>query len=106
MKNKIKNQYRQGDILIQECKTIPKSAVKQKAVGKIILAHGEVTGHHHSLEADAADWWKEGDSQYLDVVIAKPVKHQEHGPIPLRAKKHIIIRQSEYTPAEIRNVQD
>lgn len=74
----------------------------------MILAHGEVTGHHHALEADKADWWKQEDGTQFVVPIKKDatLTHQEHGPIILRKRPHRVIRQREYTPQEIRNVAD
>lgn len=59
MKNK---HYRQGDVLIERIDSIPAEATRQRKSCKIILAHGEVTGHHHCLEvSDPADWWKLGE---------------------------------------------
>ena len=100
--------YRQGDILIEEIAALPKGLTKQKPEnGRIILARGEVTGHHHSLTADAADWWKnDSGDQYLTVTEPSPVEHQEHGVIPLEQKHYRIIRQREYAPEAIRNVMD
>lgn len=47
MKNSI---YRQGDVSIQRISQIPKGLKKSKVNGGlVILAHGEVTGHHHSF---------------------------------------------------------
>lgn len=114
MKTKI--HYRQGDVLIQRIASIPDTAVKQKAKGRIILAHGEVTGHHHSLAADSADWWKlpaqpgapagDADEQFLEVKTPAQVTHQEHGPIDLPAGTYRVLRQREYSPQEIRRVED
>jgi hypothetical protein len=100
--------YRQGDVLIQQVARIPSDAVKQKAKGRIILAHGEATGHHHSVGIDRADWWKHGDSeQFLDVKSGGvAVEHQEHAAIELPPGKYRVTRQREYTPEAIRNVQD
>ena len=109
--NTMKNKptiYRQGDVLIERISTIPKTAKKTVSInGRIILAHGEATGHHHSVDADAADWWKteEGD-QFVTVKEPTEVVHQEHAPIPLAPGKYRVRRQREYFPAEIRNVAD
>jgi hypothetical protein len=112
--------YRQGDVLIERIATIPTTATKQKRSKRVILAHGEVTGHHHALEtSDPADWWKEGE---IAPTLEKPstlagelfvtlphggvVTHQEHGKIELPAGNYRISRQREYSPEAIRNVQD
>ena len=108
MKSKSKL-YRQGDVLIQQIDAIPKDTKRQKAKGRIILAHGEVTGHHHSLAANSADWWKlDGDEseQFLDVHQATEVVHQEHNPIALEPGRYRVLRQKEYAPVAIRNVTD
>lgn len=100
--------YRQGDVLIESIASIPEVASPAKPeCGLIILAHGEVTGHHHSLDADAADWWKTGDEQYIEVKKGgATVTHQEHGPITLPPGKYRVRRQREYSPEAIRNVAD
>ena len=101
--------YRHGDVLIRRVGAIPKTATPQKPeAGRIILAHGEATGHHHSLEADAADWWKAADSdeQFINITKATEVVHQEHSKIPLPPGKYSVTRQREYTPQAIRNVAD
>lgn len=108
MKTKLKQIYRQGDVLIERVRSLPKQLTKAKPIaGRIILAHGEATGHHHSLDADAADWWKdEAGTQFVEVREQTEVVHQEHGPIPLVPGRYRVRRQREYSPAEIRNVAD
>ena len=101
--------YRQGDVLIERIDSIPKTAVRQKASERIILAYGEATGHHHAIEEhDAADWWKDeaGSDQFLDIREAATITHQEHAPIPLPPGKYLVRRQREYSPEAIRNVAD
>ena len=101
---KISEQYRQGDVLIEQITSISQKAKKQK--GRVILAHGEATGHAHEIDMDAAESWKDGDSHEINVTKAAPVKHQEHGAIPLKRGVHRVLRQKEYSPAEIRTVAD
>ena len=105
MKNKT---YRQGDVLIERVTEIPKEAVKQKHDGKIILAHGEATGHHHSIECDAADWWKQDNGdQFVAIPKQSAVVHQEHGAIALPKGFYRVTRQCEYVPKQMpRNVAD
>jgi len=50
MKAKKLQQFRQGDVLIQQIAKVPTDAnIKhQKKSNRIILAHGTATGHHHT----------------------------------------------------------
>lgn len=116
----MKKHYRQGDVLIERIAKIPTTAKPQKKSRSIILAHGEVTGHHHCLEvADPADWWKEGEIATTnakpstlagELFLALPnggvVTHQEHSKIELPAGNYRVTRQREYSPEAIRNVAD
>lgn len=118
---KTNNHYRQGDVLIEQIAEIPSTARKQRRAKKVILAHGEITGHHHQLQvADPADWWK--GEQEIAPTLEKPktlagelflglpqggvVTHPEHGQIILPPGNFRVIRQREYSPEEIRNVAD
>lgn len=99
--------YRQGDVLIQRINQIPKDAKQIRAKGRIILAHGEATGHHHSIDADAADWWKTEDgSQFIEVSESAALVHQEHAEVIIPAGTYRVVRQREYSPEAIRNVAD
>ena len=89
--------------------TIPSGCDKQQATcGRIILVKGEATGHHHSIDADAADWWKDDKSgyQYVDVRTPTALVHQTHGAIPMDVGIYQVRQKREYTPAAIRNVRD
>lgn len=64
--------------------------------GRVILAHGEVTGHHHEvvdtataldpaeIEIPAADFFEEPDGRRV-LLVNRPcvLRHQEHAPIAL-----------------------
>ncbi len=110
MKNKKHDgQGRQGDLLIEVVGKRHAKAKKTPAInGRIILAYGEATGHTHSLDADAADWWKMSeDEQYVSTKRAVKVVHQHHAPIPLEAgKTYRITRQRQYVRKEIQRVAD
>ncbi len=97
--------YRQGDVLLVPVTSVPEG-LKSDRPQKCILAYGEVTGHHHSIDADAADWWKDGEQQYVSVKEPTTLDHQEHGPCELEARPYKVVRQREYTPEAIRNVAD
>jgi len=105
MKTKL---YRQGDVLIEQVAKLPKNLKRQAGEnGRIILARGEATGHHHSVNIDAADWWKsDSGEQFLTVEKQAEVTHQEHDALVLLPGNYRVRRQREYTPEAIRNVAD
>lgn len=117
---KITEQYRQGDVLIERVAEIPGTAQKQEMSRRVILAHGEVTGHHHVLEtAEMADWWKQGEIStanekpatlagelFLSLPECATVTHAEHATIELPPGNYRVTRQREYAPEAPRNVQD
>ncbi len=112
--------YRQGDVLIERIVRIPATAAPQKPSKRIILAHGEATGHHHALETDdRVGWWKAGEiattnqkpstlagELFVSLPARGVVTHQEHSAIQLPAGIYRITRQREYSPKAIRNVAD
>ena len=117
---KIQAQYRQGDVLIEFVAGIPITAKKQESSRHVILAHGEVTGHHHILETTIpADWWKQGEIStanekpsdltgelFLSLSQPATVAHSEHAAIDLPPGNYRVTRQREYSPQAIRNVED
>lgn len=100
--------FRQGDVLLIPIRRAPKQRTPVAPVrGRLILARGEVTGHHHSVDAKAATLsLDEGGVMYLEIEQLTEVRHQEHAPIALEPGKYKVIRQREYSPAEIRSVAD
>ena len=112
--------YRQGDVLIERITGIPAKAIQQQKSKRIVLAHGEVTGHHHTLvTCDPADWWKQGEipatnekpstlagELFISLPHGGAVTHQEHSKIELPKGKYRITRQREYSPERIRTVTD
>lgn len=154
MKNK-KNQYRQGDVLVERVGPLPTDLTKiARENGRVILAHGEVTGHAHAIEDPGTDLlaakngerflrvegtpikarlkiirrWrnqvlvqhpKHGLVQFAETDVAintggtveiddsfALLKHDEHHAHALPAGNYRNIRQSEYSPEEIRRVAD
>jgi len=108
----MREHYRQGDILLIPIDDAPRNA---KAVnrenGKLILAHGEVTGHHHAFATDVTNVelvTKEGAEQLYLMVhgVSAPLTHQEHATIDVAPGIYEVRRQREYAPEGLRNVQD
>lgn len=103
--------------------------------GRIILAHGETTGHCHEVIAGAesvetaippAQYFEEPGTGRRILMIAGPhiLRHEEHGAItldpaapaqvrqgdvllnPIANGVYHVIRQSEYHPEDVRQVLD
>lgn len=110
MKGIIKGQHRQGDVLVQEIKAPKELDFKRidPENGRVVLAYGEVTGHSHSLDAARVELFEApGGRRYLRMLAPSALEHQEHGPHTLRGTTwHEVIRQREYAPEAIHNVED
>lgn len=102
---------RQGDVLVERIATLP---AKLKPVaregGRVILAHGEVTGHAHAIRDEQCDLFEseqEAGVTFLEVRAAvAALAHDEHSTIQLPAGNYRVTRQREYSPEEIRRVAD
>jgi hypothetical protein len=108
---KIPGQKRQGDVLVQlineQIPTSAKSVKREK--GRIILAHGEATGHAHALSTrNVRLYAAETEERYLQVGASQPamLKHEEHTHFEIAPGVHRVTRQCEYHPEEIRYVAD
>lgn len=103
--------YRQGDVLIRRVESLPVNRKKRsRENGRVILAHGEVTGHHHSLADEHVDLFEtaaEAGVTYLEVRDAvAALTHQEHSTIELPPGRYRVSIQKQYTPAAIQRVAD
>ncbi len=99
-------QYRQGDVLIETVKQVPTRLPEvPKEGGRVVLAHGEATGHSHSLGAGTLLADPSGD-RFLILEADGSLTHQEHDAIDLPAGNYKVRRQVEYSPQAIRNVAD
>jgi hypothetical protein len=99
--------YRQGDVLFREIEAIPSGESKKRETGHIL--EGEATGHVHRVkELDSADVIECGDGLYLSVTAEGGVSivHDEHDTLTLPAGNYEVVRQREYSPEAIRNVED
>jgi hypothetical protein len=103
--------FRQGDVLLVECGDVPADAKPLKRQrGKLILARGEVTGHHHAvLERDAELVESESaKAVFLKIMGSGPalLTHQEHAPIEVPPGTYRVVQQREYTPTAPVGVAD
>lgn len=105
----LKNIFRQGDVMLRQVPKIPAEATPQKKDGPIVLALGETTGHQHAIyhDLDSVDVFVSATgTMYLQVKDGAKLQHEEHGTITLPAGNYERVLQREYSPEEIRNVQD
>lgn len=103
--------FRQGDVLVRQVRSLPKDAKDVTPKGRIVLAHGEVTGHAHAIAEGQAREFSMSDAagavkRFLSVASGATVKHEEHAPVELPAGIFEIVQQREYHPEELRNVAD
>jgi len=101
--------YRQGDIAIIYPASTPKpGALIPRIGGRIVLAHGKVTGHDHAIPSVDADLFELDGTPDRLLVARAPVQlvHDEHATIDLPAGAAIVRRQVEYTPEASRQVED
>lgn len=122
MKKQTKSMARQGDLLIVEIDSLPTGLIKVPLEnGKVILAHGEISGHCHSIQQNrktrrtesrngrpnATLYTDENGVSILEVADALAnLVHDEHATIPLKKGIYRVIRQREYVRKEIRRVAD
>jgi len=107
-------QHRQGDVIMERIDTIPEGLANHpREGGRLILAHGEVTGHAHAItEQQFAHMWTNGKTDtvdeelFLKADVPLKVTHEEHGTIELGMGNWKITRQKEYSAEAIRRVAD
>lgn len=103
---------RQGDVLIRRVKSIPaKVEPVARENGRVVLAHGEVTGHAHAIARPNAALFRDPTlaAVFLLVTGDEPalLEHEEHSTITLPPGSYEVIRQREYIAPEIsRQVAD
>ena len=108
----MKTILRQGDVLLVSIDQLPTDANPLPLEGgRVILAHGEVTGHAHAIETPVLEdppaiKFEAAGSTFLEVLREVGLNHEEHERVVLPAAIYQVLIQTEYTPQEIRNVQD
>jgi hypothetical protein len=106
----MKNRFmaRQGDVLIVECDRVDGCGEVEREAGRIVLAHGEVTGHAHAITSSDAMLLMDAKTldRYLDVKAPVTLDHEEHSRIDLPSGFFKVVIQREYRPEGIRNVAD
>lgn len=103
----------QGDLLIVCCGKIPTGATEvQPEDGRLILARGEATGHHHSLRPSPRvalfrdDGNGSGGTLYFTASEPVALEHQEHGSITFAPGAYKVLRQRVARSGVVRRVAD
>ncbi len=101
-------QFRQGDVFLERVAELPKGKRQEARDGRLILAYGEATGHHHSVaERDGELVETEAQEVYLRIMRTTTLDHQEHAAITLEPGVYKVGRQVEYVPKALpRRVAD
>ncbi len=99
--------YRQGDVLIIPVEWIPeKLDPVDRENGRVVLAHGEVTGHAHAIMAEGAALFRDPKlmAVFMRVSGDAPValEHDDHDTIMIPPGKYQVVRQREYSPGAVR----
>jgi hypothetical protein len=103
---------RQGDVLLLPIREIPAGAQDVAAEnGRLILARGEATGHHHSFAlSDRVALFREdgsGGGLFLSVTGAPvALEHQEHTALTVQPGAYKVRIQRTYQAGMARRVAD
>lgn len=93
--------YRHGDLLIKKVEKLEDNL----EVVENILAQGKATGHSHKITGAKVYQDKKGN-RFIKVAKKATLTHEEHAEIQIEKGIYAIIRQREYTPEGLRQVQD
>lgn len=86
--------YRQGDVAIERIGSLPAKLNKvARENGRVILAHGEVTGHAHSFAEDVAQKYTDEKGAEFFTVGGTPI--QATLPVLRRWKKQVMVHHPE-----------
>lgn len=122
---------RQGDVLLLSVATLPLGCTEVPPDGRrIVLAHGEATGHAHAIydfcdssepaidatqiansviataRAKARLWRAPNGERYLEVTAPVTLRHEEHTAHTIPPGIYQLPQQVEYAPAALWRVVD
>ena len=104
----MKFMVRQGDVFLMAVERKDGLQPVEREAGRIILAHGEVTGHAHAIASNDAMLFMDAKTldRYLEVKAPVIIDHEEHSRIELPSGFYKVTIQREYRPEGIRSVVD
>lgn len=93
---------RQGDVMLKPVEQLPLGAqLAKRAGGRVILAEGEVTGHHHAIRDAGVGLLEVEGRRFLRVPDAGArLEHEEHSTIEVEPGLYEVVIQREYDDAE------
>jgi hypothetical protein len=97
--------FRQGDVLLVPVTEMPHGQVVEAEDGRLVLARGEATGHHHSVAVEDGELVDTAEGVFLRIMAPTPLEHQEHAPITLEPGTYRVLRQREYAPGAIERMR-
>jgi hypothetical protein len=100
----VPTQIRQGDVLMVRIVQLPAHATivgQNQIPGRIVVAHGELTGHNHALAVGDAELYRTPLHRYLRVIRPTILEHEEHASIAIDPGVYEVIMQYTYTPGEV-----
>ncbi len=101
--------FRQGDVLLRSVDKLPDAATDlPREAGRVVLAHGEVTGHSHAFRDPGVCLLRcEGTAdRFLSVSVTSDLEHEEHSTIAVPAGAYQVTIQREWTGEISRSVED
>lgn len=108
----------QGDVMLREVASLPKGRKLEEVArdehGRLILAQGEATGHHHAIAEKTATLLIDPETGDRFLIVSETgavLAHEEHAAHTLPAGTYQvgnrgIETQREYSPEAIRSVAD
>ena len=100
--------FRQGDVFLVACERREGLKEVPRDGGRIIVAAGEATGHHHAIASLDATMLIDDAAvcRYLDVRAPSVLCHEEHAKIDLPSGFYEVRIQRTYTPQGLKRVVD
>lgn len=97
---------RQGDVLLIPVEDATPGTPVAREGGRLILARGEATGHHHAIADRDVELFTIGDgvdtAEGLDLLLrvrsraGATLTHEEHGEVPVGQGDWVVRRPKEY----------
>ena len=91
--------YQQGDVLLKVVKKkvdLSKAKRVERESGRLILAHGEATGHAHAVLEEGVELFEVDGTLFCKATKEFEVKHEEHKTVKVPPGTYEVQRVKEY----------